>query len=84
MGDNSIPARRLQREKPVIPGLREAQNPESSLCLARLPNAIFKKLDSGSPLRGVRNDGASQRRDGWLQPVLADTRAYLNHPHDFR
>ena len=20
----------------------------------------------------------------WLQPVLADTRAYLHHPHDFR
>jgi len=36
----------------VIPGLRAAQNPESSplaLCRPEL-------LDSGSPLRGVRND----------------------------
>jgi hypothetical protein len=37
----------------VIPGLREAQNPESSLS----PPPSTKKLDSGSPLRGVRNDG---------------------------
>jgi hypothetical protein len=37
----------------VIPGLREAQNPESSL----FPRPSTKELDSGSPLRGVRNDG---------------------------
>jgi len=36
----------------VIPGLRAAQNPESSLSRHR-----SEALDSGSPLRGVRNDG---------------------------
>jgi hypothetical protein len=39
----------------VIPGLREAQNPESSLS----PRPSTKELDSGSPLRGVRNDGVT-------------------------
>jgi len=33
----------------VIPGLPEGQNPESSV--------MGRMLDSGSPLRGVRNDG---------------------------
>jgi hypothetical protein len=43
----------------VIPGLPEGQNPGSVASDTR----DFEKTDSGSPLRGVRNDEESERSD---------------------